>query len=162
MSTMGGRGDLWVLAVFIVVCLGAGGVGSLFTTPALVGWYPSLLKPVWTPPNQVFAPVWSTLYLLMAVAAWLVWRQAGFGPARAGLVLFAVQLLLNTAWSFLFFGLRNPGAGVVGIVALWVAIALTTAAFARINVRAAWLMAPYLGWVTFATALNVAIWRLNG
>ena len=154
--------DWLVLAVFVLVCLGAGAVGSLFTMPALDGWYAALRKPPWNPPNWVFGPVWSTLYLLMAVAAWLVWRRAGFGGASAALSLFAAQLIFNVAWSWLFFGLRSPGLAFGGIVVLWVAIVATVVSFAQTTAAAAWIMTPYLAWVTFASALNLAIWRLNG
>jgi len=116
----------------------------------------------WNPPNWVFAPVWSALYLMMAVAAWLVWRRAGFGGASAALGLFAAQLIFNVAWSWLFFGLRSPGLAFGGIVVLWVAIVATIVSFARTTAAAAWIMTPYLAWVTFASTLNLAIWRLNG
>jgi translocator protein len=150
------------LALFILICFGAAGAGSWFTTPALDGWYADLRKPVWNPPSWIFAPVWTTLYLLMAVAAWLVWRKAGITAGRGALALFAVQLVLNVAWSALFFGLHNPGAAFIDIVLLWIAIAATMAAFRPFTPAAAWMLAPYLAWVTFAGALNLTIWRLNG
>lgn len=153
--------DWLVLAGFIALCLGAGAVGSWFTMPALDVWYAALRKPSWNPPNWVFAPVWTALYLTMAVAAWMVWRRAGVGTARTALILFAVQLILNVAWSALFFALRSPALGVAGIVALWAALVATIVSFGRISAGAAWLMIPYLVWVTFAGALNVAVWRLN-
>jgi len=153
--------DRIALAAFILVCFGAAAIGSWFTTPSLESWYVNLRKPAWNPPNWVFAPVWSVLYLAMAVAAWLVWRRAGFGGAPVALGLFGVQLILNVSWSWLFFGLHNPPLAFAGIVALWVAIAATTIAFARINTLAAWIMTPYLAWVTFAAGLNLTIWRLN-
>lgn len=153
--------DWLVLAGFIALCLGAGAVGSWFTMPALDVWYAALRKPSWNPPNWVFAPVWTALYLTMAVAAWMVWRRAGVGAARTALILFVVQLILNVAWSALFFALRSPALGVAGIVALWAALVATIVSFGRISAGAAWLMIPYLVWVTFAGALNVAVWRLN-
>lgn len=156
------RRELIVLAGFILVCFGAGAVGSWFTTPALGDWYAALRKPAWNPPNWVFGPVWSTLYLLMAIAAWLVWRKGGIGAPGGALALFGAQLMLNTAWSALFFGLRSPAAALVDIAALWVAIAATIVAFSRTSPAASWIMAPYIVWVTFAGALNFAIWRLNG
>lgn len=162
MSRAGMRKDWLVLTTFVLVCLGAGALGSWFTTPALDGWYANLLKPTWNPPNWIFAPAWSALYLLMAVAAWLVWRRAGFGAARRAMGLFVIQLTLNVAWSALFFGLRSPVAALGGIAVLWVAIAATIVAFSRISSAAAWILVPYLAWVTFAGALNLAIWRLNG
>lgn len=153
--------DWLVLAAFTLICLGAGAIGAWFTTPALEVWYAQLRKPAWNPPNWLFAPVWSALYLLMAVAAWLVWRKAGFRAPGGALGLFLGQLILNVVWSALFFGLRGPAAALVGIAALWVAIAATIVTFSRTSIAAAWIMAPYLAWVTFAGALNFAIWRLN-
>src|SRR5262249_34146407 len=123
-------------------------------------WYPTLSKPAWTPPNQVFGPVWSVLYLLMGVASWVVWRSRT-RQARSALRLFGAQLVLNVLWSALFFGLRLPGVALVDIVLLWGGIVATTAAFWRSSRVAAWLMAPYAVWTTFATALNFEIWRLN-
>lgn len=126
------------------------------------GRYADLRKPSWNPPNQVFAPVWTTLYLLMAIATWLVWRQAGSAGAGAALTVFVVQLALDVAWSALFFGMRNPGAAFVEIVFLWLAVVVTVAVFRRVSRVAELLLAPYLAWVTFAGVLNFAIWRLNG
>lgn len=151
----------WVgLAISVVVCFAAAGFGSLFTAPAIGGWYAGINKPSWTPPNWLFGPVWSALYLMMAVAAWLVWRETGL-TRGAALKLFAAQLLLNALWSYLFFGLKRPGFAFAEIVLLWVAILATTLAFRRVTPAAAWLMVPYFLWVTFAAALNFQIWRLN-
>ncbi len=147
------------LAVLIVLCFAVAGLGSLATTPNIPNWYVGLVKPAWTPPDWVFAPVWSVLYLSMAVAAWLVWRK---GNALVPLTFFAVQLAFNAAWSWLFFGLRSPGAALIDIVLLWVAIAVTTIAFWRRSVVAGLLFLPYLAWVSFAAVLNFVIWRLNG
>lgn len=145
-------------AVFV-----AAGVASHFTARSVAEWYPTLAKPSWTPPNAVFAPVWTALYFLMALAAWLVWRKAGgLAAARLPLALFAVQLVLNAAWSILFFGLRMPGLAFGELVLLWLAIAATLAAFRHVLPAAGLLLAPYLAWVTFAGALNFALWRLNG
>lgn len=155
-------GDWLVLVAFVLVCFGAGAVGSWFTTPALDSWYADLRKPAWNPPNWIFAPVWSVLYLLMAVAAWLVWGRAGFRAPGGALGLFSAQLILNVAWSVLFFGLRSPAAALGGIAVLWVAIVATIVAFSRTSPAASLIMIPYLAWVTFAGALNLAIWRLNG
>jgi tryptophan-rich sensory protein len=112
-------------------------------------------------PDWIFGPVWTLLYLMMAVSAWLVWRQAGFAGAKLPRALFAVQLALNSLWSVLFFGLQNPGAAAVEIVLLWLAILATTVSFFRQSKVAGWLMVPYLAWVSFASVLNFAIWRLN-
>jgi tryptophan-rich sensory protein len=149
------------LLVFLAVCFSAAALGGAATYPRIEGWYATLTKPSWTPPNGVFGPVWTLLYIAMAVAAWLVWRQKGARGARAPLVLFAVQLGLNVAWSWLFFGLMAPGLGAVDILLLWIAIVATLVAFWRRSIAAGLLLVPYLAWVTFAAALNFAIWRLN-
>jgi benzodiazapine receptor len=150
--------DAWALAAFLVACFLAALVGGRATVASVGSWYPTLVKPAWGPPSWLFGPVWTLLYAMMAVAAWLVWRHAGW---NAALLLFGVQLLLNVAWSFCFFAWRSPLAGLVDIVALWFAILATVLCFLRIDRVAGWLMIPYLAWVTFATALNFAIWRLN-
>jgi benzodiazapine receptor len=124
-------------------------------------WYALIAKPSWTPPNAVFGPVWTGLYLAMAIAAWLVWRRAGFAGAGAALALYGLQLVLNGLWSYLFFGRHQPGWAFADIVALWCVILATTVAFARVHLGAMVLMLPYLAWVTFAAALNFAIWRMN-
>jgi len=148
------------LAAFLAMCFGAAGVGSLFTAPAIPTWYTGLAKPSWTPPSWVFGPVWSLLYLAMAIAAWMVWRR-GARAALSALALFGVQLALNVAWSATFFGLRMPGAAFGVIVALWLFILATLIAFRRRSLASAILMAPYLAWVSFAAALNFAVWRMN-
>jgi benzodiazapine receptor len=136
-------------------------VSGLATAPGVRDWYPSLVKPPFTPPDWLFGPVWTVLYLMMGVALWWVWRRQGEVPVRAALTLFAVQLTLNALWSVLFFGLQAPGAALVDILLLWVAIGLTIRAFREVSVRAAVFMLPYWAWVTFATALNASIWMLN-
>lgn len=149
------------LIVLVALCFAAAAVGSAATVPRIDEWYAHLAKPAWTPPSGVFGPVWSFLYASMAVAAWLVWRQEGLRGARVALGLFAVQLALNVAWSWLFFGLRSPGLALVDVVLLLAAILATLIAFWRRSIAAGALMAPYLGWVGFASALNLAIWRMN-
>ncbi|HVB35148.1 MAG TPA: TspO/MBR family protein [Patescibacteria group bacterium] len=147
------------LIASLLVCFGAAWLGSQFTRPALAPWYASLAKPSWTPPNWVFAPAWTTLFALMGIAAWLIWRRSGLLSLPLG--LFALQLTFNVTWSGLFFGLKLPGAAMGGIVFLWLAILTTAIAFWPVSRVAAWLMAPYLAWVTYAAFLNFAIWRLN-
>lgn len=147
------------LVVSVILCFTAAAVGGLFTDTG--AWYQALEKPWWNPPDWVFAPVWTVLYLSMAIAAWLVWRRAGFRGGAAALGLFAVQLALNVAWSGIFFGLQSPGYALIEIVVLWAAIAATIAAFHRRSTAAAWLLGPYLVWVSFAAALNGTIWMLN-
>jgi translocator protein len=147
------------LTICIAVCLAAAGIGSVLTQPALKDWYVGLAKPAWTPPNWLFGPVWTILYIAMAFAAWLIWQRTNL--TAVPMQLFLVQLLLNVAWSAVFFTLRSPGAAFVEIVFMWGAILITTIAFLRIVPLAGWLMIPYLAWVTFAAGLNFAIWRLN-
>ena len=147
------------LTLCILVCLGAGGLGSLWTMPALRPWYANLSKPSWTPPNWLFGPVWTILYIAMAIAAWLVWRKAGL--TAVPMQLFLLQLLLNVAWSAVFFRLRSPGPAFVEIVMLWLAILATMIEFWRAVPLAGLLLLPYLIWVSYATALNYSIWRLN-
>lgn len=153
--------DVVGLVVSIAVCFGSAALGSLLTQSSLGDWYAQLRKPAWTPPNWVFGPVWSALYLSMAVAAWLIWRNMGIANARLPLTLFVLQLGLNVLWSAVFFGMRLPGIACLEIAALWLAIAATTAVFWKCNRAAALLMVPYLAWVTFAGSLNAAIWSLN-
>lgn len=147
------------LILCILVCLGAAGIGSLLTTPALSTWYASLRKPSWTPPNWLFGPVWTILFIAMAIAAWLVWLKVGL--TATPMQLFLLQLLLNVAWSALFFRLRSPGLAFAEIVMLWFAILATSIEFWRAVPAAGWLLLPYLIWVSYATALNFSIWRLN-
>ena len=124
-------------------------------------WYKNLRKPGWNPPNSVFAPVWTVLYLLMAAAAWLAWRRNGFMPALLPLGLFIAQLLLNAAWSWLFFGRHRPDLALIDILALWLVLLITLISFWRVEPLAGILLIPYLAWVSFATALNGAIWQKN-
>lgn len=149
------------LLIWLAICLGVAGIGRLVTSHSVGTWYVALRKPVWTPSAWVFAPVWTILYVMMAVAAWLVWLHRDAAVARSGMLLFAIQLALNLAWSILFFGLRNPLAGLVDIVLLWLAILGTLVVFWRVVSPAGWLMAPYLAWVTYASALNFVLWRMN-
>lgn len=150
------------LAGFVLLCLGAGGLGAIFTSRSLENWYPDLVKPSWNPPDFVFAPVWTTLFVLMGVAGWLIWRAPPHPSRRRALVFFTIQLLLNSLWSMLFFGLQSPGLALVEIALLWVAILLTMASALTSSRAAAWLLAPYLAWVSFAALLNASIWRFNG
>lgn len=152
----------WVgLILFIVLCFLAAWLGSAATTPKIDGWYAGLVKPSWNPPNWIFGPVWSALYLAMAVAAWLVWRQKGWSGAKLPLSLFGVQLALNVLWSWIFFGAENPSLAFTEILLLWAAIAATMPTFWYRSKLAGLLFAPYLAWVTFAAVLNYAIWQLN-
>jgi benzodiazapine receptor len=154
--------DVIKLVVSIVACQCAGAIGSIFTTPAIPTWYAALEKPFFNPPNWLFAPAWITLYLLMGIAAFLVWRKGlGQRGVKAALVVFLVQLVLNALWSVVFFGLKSPLWGVVVILALWVAILLTILRFFKLSTAAGALLLPYILWVSFASVLNVSIWVLN-
>jgi translocator protein len=145
------------LAGWIGVSLLAGVVGSQFQPGE---WYASLQKPSWNPPSWVFGPVWTTLYVMMGTAAWLVWDRRR-GAARVALGLFLVQLAFNAGWSWLFFGLNAPGLAFGWILLLWALIAATAAAFRATRTAAGVLLLPYLAWVTFAAALNFTLWRMN-
>jgi tryptophan-rich sensory protein len=167
------------LVIAIVVSEFAGVIGSFFTFSSLPSWYAGLVKPILSPPGWLFGPVWAVLYALMGVAAFLIWSSCAppsrkvtdgqgkvldgqkVGDIKAALILFGVQLALNTFWSIIFFGLHNPGAAFVEIVFLWLAILATIITFARISKPAAWLLAPYIFWVSFAGYLNYSIWQIN-
>jgi len=150
--------QLVILAVFLVVTFGAAAVGARFQPGE---WYTQLVKPGFTPPSWVFGPVWTFLYLCMGIAAWLVWRQAGWYAARWALTLYVMQLVLNALWSVLFFGKHLIGAALVDIIVLLAAIVVTTIMFWRITPPAGWLMIPYVLWVGFASVLNYRFWILN-
>ena len=150
------------LAAFIAVSFLAAAIGSAATTSAITTWYPTIIKPAWNPPNWVFGPVWTTLYLLMSIAAWRAWRAAAT-PAAASktLWLYAAQLILNALWSVLFFTLHRPGLALIEII-LFLALLITLQVrFARADRLAALLWSPYVAWVSFATFLNGTIWWLN-
>ena len=149
------------LVGFLVICFAIAAIGGSVTSGSVGTWYVALNKPSFNPPNWIFGPVWTVLYATMAIAAWRVWRIVGWRNGFEALFLFAIQLGLNLAWSVLFFGLHRVGAAMVCIVALWLGIAATAAAFRKIDRLAAWLMVPYLAWVSFAALLNFSIWRLN-
>jgi len=149
------------LAGILIICFGAGFAGGQLATPALGGWYQDLTKPPFTPPDEVFQPVWSALYFLMGVAAWLVWLRKGSAPVEVPLAVFAVQLLLNIAWPLLFFELQKPGLALIEIILLESAIVATIVGFWGIRPIAALLLIPYLLWCLFASILNLFIWLLN-
>ncbi len=144
--------------VWLVVTFGAAAIGGRFPPD---DWYARLKKPSWNPPGWVFAPVWTALYLMMAAAAWLVWHKEGVATAIVPLSVFVLQLVLNALWSWLFFGRHEPGAALIDLVTLWIAIAVTILLFWRRDALAGALLLPYLVWVTFAGVLNATVWRLN-
>lgn len=151
------------ILVVVVTCLVIGYFSGMVTRTAIITWYPTLVKPSFNPPNWVFAPVWSMLYVMMGVAAALVWDKIEFDKdlVKKALVLFAVQLALNGLWSFLFFGLKNPMLAGIEIILLWLMIFETYTKFSKINKIAGFLLVPYLLWVSFAMILNISIWWLN-
>ena len=150
-----------MLVVLVGLCLAVGALGGWVTADSVKTWYTTINKPSFTPPNWVFGPVWTVLYVLMGIAGWRVWCKARPDQLRVPLALFAVQLALNLAWSVVFFGAHRIGGAVVVIVGLEAAILATMVAFRRIDGLAALLLAPYALWVAFAAALNIAVWRLN-
>ena len=146
----------------IVIAQSAGLIGSLFTMSAIDGWYRTINKPSFNPPDFVFGPVWTTLYAMMGIASYLIWRKGIRRPeVRLALILYAGQLVLNAWWSIVFFGFQSPEGALIVIVALWLMIVATIVAFARVLALAAWLLVPYLLWCSFAAYLNYSIWLLN-
>lgn len=154
------RRNQWlVLAGFILLCLAVGSIGGFATQDSIDSWYRTLAKPWWNPPDWVFAPVWTLLYIMMGIAAWLVWKTGD--RLGAAMALFGLQLVFNLLWSLIFFGLRSPGLALIEVVFLWGSVLLTMLAFFGRQRVAGWLFVPYLAWVSFAAILNLAIWRLN-
>ncbi len=153
--------DIAGLVAFLALCLAVSGLGGLITATSVGDWYQALARPPFNPPDSVFAPVWTALFVAMAVAGWRVWRRAGLRRARGAFVAYALQLVLNLAWSALFFGLRSPALALLEIVFLLAAIVATGWLFWRVDRAAGLLFAPYAAWVAFATVLNAAIWWLN-
>jgi tryptophan-rich sensory protein len=155
--------DLGLGVLAIIAVAAASAVGQLATYPNLAPWYASLIKPSFNPPGWIFAPVWTTLYALMAFAAWRILRLPEASAARRlALNLFFVQLALNAAWSWMFFGANNPQLGVINIVPQFLVILATIVVFHRLDRMAAWCLVPLAAWVAFASVLNIAIWQLNG
>ncbi len=150
------------LIISLVICQLAGILGSIFTTPSIPTWYASLKKPSFTPPNWLFAPVWIFLFFLMGISLFLIGQKGiGYPLVKRALLIFFIQLIFNILWSFLFFGLKSPLFGFIEIILLWVLILLTIIFFLPISKIAGLLLLPYLIWVSWATVLNFAIWRLN-
>ncbi len=150
------------LILSIAIPLIVGGTSGFFTTTGVDSWYQTINKPTWNPPSWIFGPVWTTLYIMMGISLFLVWKSAtGKELKRIAIILFTVQLLLNFFWSFIFFYNQQPGWALVEIIVMWIFILLTIFAFANVNKLAAWLLVPYISWVSFATILNYTIWQLN-
>lgn len=148
-----------VTAVTLTVVLGA--VGGLVTSPEIPGWYAALNKPSFNPPNWLFGPVWTILYILMGFSYYLIWKQPASPERNKALFIFIMQFILNFCWSFIFFGMHETGWALVEMLLLWLVIITTIFSFAKLSKRAAWLLVPYMAWVSFAMILNTAIWRLN-
>ncbi len=146
------------LCGWLLLCFAAASPGAVFMPGE---WFAALKKPAWNPPSWIFGPVWTALYAMMAAAAWLVWQRGGWKEQRKPLLIFLAQLALNALWTPLFFGLHRPGVAFAEIVLLWLAIVATLVAFRPVNRTAAWLLVPYLAWVSFAAVLNGTLWRLN-
>jgi len=150
------------LALAIVITEAAGLIGSIFTTPSITAWYTTVNKPSFNPPNWIFAPVWTTLFALMGIAAWLVYEKGWKKKeVKLALKIYSAQLVLNTLWSIIFFGLQNPGAAFLEIIALWVTIVATMVVFWKVSRWAVYLFVPYILWVSFAVFLNWTIWIIN-
>ena len=148
--------------ISLVITLGIGFSGSFFTRPEIDGWFQTITKPSWNPPNYIFGPVWTTLYVLMGIALFLVWKsRANERLKKPAFTFFVIQLVLNFLWSLIFFNQHEIGWAMVDIILLWIFILLTIFSFAKINKTAAWLLVPYISWVSFAAILNFTIWRMN-
>lgn len=150
----------WKLIVSVVVCQLAGGIGSLFTAPNITGWYGTLQKPSFNPPNWIFGPVWTTLFVLMGISLYLIWNSKS-PKKNIAITVFGVQLGLNVLWSVLFFGMQNPFLAFCEIILLWVAILASMILFWPIAKKTTWLLLPYILWVSFASILNFTLWQLN-
>jgi benzodiazapine receptor len=150
------------LFISILIPLLVGAISGYFTSSGVNGWYEAANKPWFNPPNWIFAPVWTGLYIMMGIAFFLVWKTETYRSVKQSAVfLFAAQLILNFFWSLIFFKMQQPGWAFAEIILMWVTILLTILAFGKISSTAAWLLVPYISWVSFATVLNYSIWRLN-
>jgi benzodiazapine receptor len=154
-------GDLLTLGAFIGLCLTIAAIGARFTVPSIGTWYRALQKPFFNPPDWIFGPVWTVLYLMIAFAGWRAWRSRHAAGAGTRMTVYGAQLALNLAWSIIFFGDRMIGLALVDIVLLLVVIVVNAVLFWRADRLAGWLLVPYAAWVAFASALNFALWRLN-
>ena len=149
------------LLLFLALCFGVAIIGGMVSSSSVSTWYPTLVKPPFNPPDWIFGPVWSILYLLIAISGWRVWLRRGFSGASGAMALFGGHLIANLAWTLIFFGLRSPGLALIDVALLLILIALNIRAFSKIDGTAANLLWPYFGWVCFAAILNFSIWVLN-
>lgn len=153
---------IYKLIIAVLIPLSVGSLAGYFTASSVNGWYTTLVKPSFNPPNWLFAPVWTSLYIMMGIALFLVWNSgAAEDVKRTAVTLFIVQLVLNFLWSFVFFYAQQPGWALVNIILMWIFIFLTILWFGKISSLSAWLLVPYICWVSFASVLNYAIWKLN-
>lgn len=152
---------VFVYMAFIIVCQAAGLVGAVFTTPAIPGWYSGLIKPTFNPPNWIFSPMWTLLYVLMGISVSKVWLSSKNNQRKNGLKIFFIQLALNTGWSIIFFGFKNIILALFEILLLWISILITIGKFWKIDKKSAYLLFPYILWVSFAAILNLSILLLN-
>jgi len=150
------------LFISILVPLLVGAIAGLFTASGVDGWYADANKPWFNPPNRIFAPVWTLLYIMMGISFFLVWKAPTDKTVKqTAMILFSIQLIINFSWSFIFFKMQQPGWAFAGIIVMWVMILLTIIWFGKISAKAAWLLVPYICWVSFASVLNYSIWKLN-
>jgi tryptophan-rich sensory protein len=150
------------LVIAIAIPLAVGAISGFFTVTGVQSWYQTINKPSWNPPNWIFGPVWTTLYVMMGIALYLIWKSDSSDVLKkTAIAFFVVQLILNFFWSFIFFNQQQPGWALVEIIVMWVFILFTIFAFAQVSKPAAWLLVPYISWVSFATILNYTIWKLN-
>ncbi len=155
-------GDIFRLVISLAACFLAAGIGSIFTAKSVKQWYPGLKKPRFTPPNRMFGPVWTVLYILMAISVFLIWKEGlNTEGVLLAFILFWMQLIVNTLWSVIFFGFRAKGSGVITIVILWLLILATIITSFRVSALAGGLLIPYIVWVSIATYLNTGVWLLN-
>lgn len=154
--------NVWKFIIAVSVPVILGGVSGLFNVSAIDGWYQTISKPSWNPPSWIFGPVWTTLYVMMGIALYLVWKaEANSILKKTAISLFVIQFVLNFFWSFIFFNQQEMGWALVEIIVMWIFILLTIFAFANVSKTAAWLLVPYICWVSFATILNYTLWKLN-
>lgn len=162
MFCLGSMNNIVKLIIAVAIPLIVGGLSGFFTVTGVESWFQTINKPTWNPPNWIFGPVWTTLYAMMGVALFLVWKsETNVVLKKTAIILFSTQLVLNFFWSFIFFNQHQMGWALVEIIALWVFILLTIFAFANVSKLAAWLLVPYISWVSFATILNYTLWKIN-
>ena len=153
---------IYKFIIAVLIPLAVGSLAGYFTASSVTGWYTTLVKPSFNPPNWLFAPVWTSLYIMMGIAFYLIWKKEANDVVKSTAVtLYIVQLALNFLWSFVFFYAQQPGWALVNIILMWIFIFLTILWFGKISSLSAWLLVPYICWVSFATVLNFAIWKLN-